>query len=130
MRKMIALVMGLLMLFAVTTNALAYGTGTYSIGTSSTTTFMDGCPNSTYYNTGSDWMIEIACGNVSPTHRLVMKIQSGANTASSVWVYSTDSGKYHPYKVAYQSPGHLVRVWGRLDNRDSGYLEAAGAFYY
>lgn len=48
MKKMIALVMGLLMLFAVTTNALAYGTGTYSIGTSSTTTFMDGCPNSTY----------------------------------------------------------------------------------
>lgn len=130
MKRTIVMVLSVLMLCTMSVSALAYGEGTYDIATTSTTDFIDGCPNSAYRNTGANWEILIACGNVASNHRFVMKIKSGENTASSTWVYSKDSGNSHPYKVAYQGAGHLVRVWGRLDNRDSGHIEAAGPFYY
>lgn len=130
MKKTIFLALSILMICAISVSALAYGNGSYDIYTDSTTDYMDGCPGTNYLNTGSNWRILIACGNVTSSHRLVMHIKSGSAIASSTWVYSYDSGNYHPYKTAYQGAGHQVRVWGRLDNRDSGMLEVAGPFEY
>ena len=132
MKKLMAFLLALVMVFALASTALAadgvemrYG---FHISTTSTSEYQIGC--SGIQKTGNEWYIvlDTSRSNVSPTHRAVTRVHDGYNAASSTWVYSGPSTTSHPYKTNYQGAFFDLSYRGRLDDRDSGVLEFHGTF--
>lgn len=133
MKKFLALVLCTMMIFAVASEAFAATEFNF------TTAKMSGFPAWTEpdVSTGKNWHIEWDdVTNIEPTRRAVVRALSedGMSYASSLFVYSSLSANYHPYKSAYiNSNGSQIktRVGGRKDDRDgaSGDLHVKGWFF-
>jgi hypothetical protein len=81
-------------------------------------------------STGSNWHVTWSWGNMSSSLRAAVRIYAGpGNYASSIFVYSSKSSAYHPYKAGYGNGGAYTYIAGRVDNRDSGTLDVGGIFY-
>lgn len=130
MKKFFSLLLCAVLLSVSVTGAFAqdFGSVHYNINTDSTTTFQ--AASSVVTSTGDHWWISITSGTVSDTHRAVIRVHSGYNAASSLWVYSSNNTTLRAYKTAYLGGGFDVQLRGRLDNRDSGTLNIGGYFHY
>lgn len=81
-------------------------------------------------SSGAKWHIDWdSSSNISSSRRAVVRILSNGNYASSLFVYSTLSSNYHPYKDGYGYGLADTYIAGRLDDRDSGTLTVSGTFY-
>ncbi|MEG1360788.1 MAG: hypothetical protein RSE23_14100 [Clostridia bacterium] len=128
MKKTIAIVLVLTMVFAFASSAMAVGTR-FDIVTSSTTSLMTGC--SGLRLTGTYWFMRLDenTSNLSPTHRAVTRVHQGTNPISATWVYSGPNETNHPHTFnKYSTTNASFR--GRLDDRDSGTLEFHGYFHH
>lgn len=133
MKKFLALVLCTMMICAVASEALA--ATTFSFSTSQMTGYP--CWTEPDVSTGSKWHIEWDDKtNIQSDRRAVVRALSedGNSYASSLFVYSSLSSDYHPYKDAYINRGGTeikTRVGGRKDDRDgaSGTLIVVGTFF-
>lgn len=135
MKKCIAIVLTLVMTFALATSAMAeMVTMRYSfdVSTSSTSVFSIGCTG--IQKTEDKWYISLntSSSNLSETHRAVARVHCGYDAASPKFVYSGPSTTPHGYNANYQGYQSGLSFRARLDNRDSGTLEFHGTFitYY
>ena len=133
MKKFIAMILVLVLICAVTSNAMAALSRFdkwFDIVTTSTTEFQTGC--SGIYKSDNRWYIVLSesSSNLSATHRAVARVHKGSTAASATWVYSGPSSTVHPYTANCQGYQENLSFRGRLDNRDSGLLEFHGYFYY
>ncbi len=134
MKKFLALVLCTMMIFAVASEAFAATKFNLS------TDLMSGFPCWTEpaVSTGKNWHIEwdAEATNIQSDRRAVVRALSedGNSYASSLFVYSSESEAYHPYKAAYINSGNSqikTRVGGRKDDRDgaAGTLFLVGYFF-
>ena len=135
MRKLIALITALVLCFAIVGSAMADGVvgdgkAQFSVSTDSTTSYQIGVNN--IRKTGSRWYIGVdeSRSNISATHRAVSRVHKGATSISALWVYSGSNYNSHPYSTGYTGVVEGVSFRARLDNRDTGWLEFHGTFYY
>lgn len=81
-------------------------------------------------STGKNWHITWGTNNLSSTNRAVVRVYAAPGVyASSLFVYSSPSTAYHPYKSAYGQGQSTTYLGGRMDNRDSGELNVKGEFH-
>ena len=82
------------------------------------------------WSSGSNWHITWGDTNISSSLRAAVRIYAAPGEyASSIFVYSTESSAYHPYKSGYGNGAKKTYIAGRVDNRDSGTLVVDGTFY-
>lgn len=130
MKKFLALMMVAIMALTCVSSAFAAEYRRFNISTDSIDIFQIGVANIT--KTGNTWHISVDEGasNLSETHRAVTRVHKGYDSASSTWVYSGQNYTRHPYKTAFLGKQSGISYRGRLDNRDTGWLEFHGNFYY
>ena len=125
MKKFVAAVLVVVMIFSVSSMAMAASTR-FNIVTDSTTVLQIGTPK--YNRTMTYWIVyvDMSTSNLSPTHRAVTRVHKGFDAVSATWVYSGENPTARGYNAgtANNVPGLTFR--GRLDNRDSGTLEFHG----
>lgn len=81
-------------------------------------------------SSGSNWHITWGANNLAPDKRAVVRILSKSGEyASSLWVYSSASTNYHPYKAGYGKGQAKTYIAGKLDDRDTGTLDVKGVFH-
>lgn len=121
MKKFFAMVLAAVMVCGMMSVACA------ATGFNVTTSVMSGFPPVTVpaVSTGSNWHITWGEGcNIASNRRAVVRALSedGSAFASSLFVYSTTSAAYHPYKDAYinktEDSEIKTCVGIRLDDRD------------
>ena len=128
MKKFVCFVLCVTLALSIGVTALA---ATYfDIRTTSTSDFTVWQESAT--STGKNWHFTWESGtNISENCRAVVRIMtSQGNYASSLWVYSTKSTKYHPYNdsASYGKADTCPSM--RLDTRNVGQeLRAVGYFY-
>lgn len=82
------------------------------------------------WSSGRNWHITWGDTNISSSLRAAVRIYAAPGEyASSIFVYSTESSAYHPYKSGYGNGAKKTYIAGRVDNRDSGTLVVDGTFY-
>ena len=131
MKKFIALLMAALLICGTVGAAMAetsfyyYGTKQYDFDPWS----------SPATATGKNWHITWgANANMTSNRRAVIRVLDGddqSTFASELWVYSSKSSAYHPYKDAWVNSGRKSCIGGHLDDRDSTTvaLYAYGTFH-
>lgn len=86
-----------------------------------------------YVSSGSNWHISWnASSNVASNRRAVVRaMDDHGNYASSLFVYSTLSSSYHPYKSGFGNGNADTCIAGRLDDRDGANapLKVSGTFH-
>lgn len=129
MKKVIAIVMVLTMVFTFASSALAVGTR-FDIVTTSTSSLMTGCSGITKKD--AHWFLKINTdtSNLSSTHRAVTRVHQGTEPISATWVYSGPNETDRAYNTGKGGTVSGVSFRGRLDNRDSGTLEFHGYFHH
>lgn len=127
MKKLISLMMCLVIVLGIVASASAQTWFFYQGNNSHTFT----AASSPAPSTGKRWhMWWHPSSNQSPTNRVVIKIYAGKGIyASSTWVYSTKSEKYHDYYSQYAYGQANTYVGAKLDDRDNGNLFVGGWFY-
>lgn len=130
MKKFVATLLTLVMVFALTSYAFA-DSKPFHVSTSSTSVFMTGASSITRTN-NKGWYASISASqsNLSPTHRAVARVHQQENAVSASWVYSGTDSTTHPYNAGTSISASGLSFRARLDNRDSGTLEFHGNFYY
>lgn len=126
MKKSICLALAALLLICYTVPAAA--ATHFDFSTSATSGFPRWTESQE--STGANWHIEWKKGtNIGSNRRAVVRALCNGEFASSLFVYSTRSTKYHPYKDGYGHGDADTYVGGRLDNRDHGTLHVVGWFF-
>lgn len=81
-------------------------------------------------SSGSNWHITWLSSNLSSKNRVVIRIYAGEGTyASALWVYSSASTTYHPYKTGFGNGKAITYIGGRMDDRDVGPIIVSGIFH-
>lgn len=127
MKKILATILCAALLLSLTVSALAETS--FSFSTTATSGYPAWCEaaQSNGKNWHFTWDPET---NIASNHRAVVRIlTSEGNYASSLWVYSSLSTKYHPYNDSAAYGKADTCPAGRLDDRDSGTLIVKGTFW-
>ncbi len=125
MKKIFALVLCLVTVFSFT---LASASTSFSYRGSEKVDFIQWSQPA--QSSGKNWHITWGENNLSSTNRAVVRVYAAPGVyASSLFVYSSPSSAYHPYKSAYGQGKSTTYLGGRMDNRDSGSLNVAGTFH-
>ncbi|MEG1155961.1 MAG: hypothetical protein RSD94_08810 [Acinetobacter sp.] len=129
MKKTIAIVMVLTMVFAFASSAMAVGSR-FDIVTSNTSSLVTGASGIT--KTGNAWFVRYNenTSNITATHRAVVRIHRGTQPITPTWVYDKPYELNRPYYPGYTTTVDGVSFRARLDDRDSGTLEFHGYFYH
>lgn len=81
-------------------------------------------------SSGKNWHITWDDCNLSSTNRAVVRVFAAPGVyASSLFVYSSPSTAYHPYKSGYGQGKSNTYLGGRMDDRDSGSITVKGQFH-
>lgn len=125
MKKFVAAVLVVVMIFSVSSMAMAASTR-FNIVTDSTTVLQIGTPK--YNRTMTYWIVyvDMSTSNLSPTHRAVTRVHKGFDAVSATWVYSDENPTARGYNAGTANNVTGLTFRGRLDNRDSGTLEFHG----
>ena len=125
MKKFVAGVLVVVMIFSVSSMAMAASTR-FNIVTDSTTVLRIGTPK--YNRTMTYWIVyvDMSTSNLSPTHRAVTRVHKGFDAVSATWVYSGENPTARGYNAGTANNVTGLTFRGRLDNRDSGTLEFHG----
>lgn len=125
MKKFVAAVLVVVMIFSVSSMAMAASTR-FNIVTDSTTVLQIGTPK--YNRTMTYWIVyvDMSTSNLSPTHRAVTRVHKGFDAVSATWVYSGENPTARGYNTGTANDVTGLTFRGRLDNRDSGILEFHG----
>lgn len=127
MKKFVALVLCMLTVFSAVcavAETQIYWTGN---DTSSFHTW-----SSPAVSSGTSWHFEWGEGtNIASNRRAVVRIKSGTNYASALYVYSKKSTAYHKYISTYAQGKATTYASGRLDDRDGAQapLTVTGYFF-
>ncbi len=125
MKKFFALI---LCLVAVCSFTLASASTTFSYSGNEKVTFTQWSQPA--QSSGKNWHITWGANNLSSTNRAVIRVYAAKGVyASSLFVYSSPSSAYHPYKTAYGQGKANTYLGGRMDDRDSGRLDVTGEFH-
>lgn len=125
MKKIFALVLCLVTVFSFT---LASASTHFSYTGSETTNFIRWSDSDK--STGSKWHLTWESCDLSSTKRAVVRVYAAPGVyASSLYVYSSASTAYHPYKSSYGQGKANTYLGGRMDNRDTGTINVSGWFH-
>lgn len=125
MKKIIASV---LLVVLVCTASLASAATRFSYTGSETTDFIQWSQPAE--STGSNWHLTWENCDLSSTKRAVVRVYAAPGVyASSLYVYSSASTAYHPYKSGYGQGKANTYLGGRMDNRDTGTISVLGWFH-
>lgn len=125
MKKIVATVLSVVLLCSA---SLASASTSFSYTGSETTDFIQWSQPAE--STGANWHLTWTKCNLSSTKRAVVRVYAAPGVyASSLYVYSSASTAYHPYKSGYGQGKANTYLGGRKDNRDTGTIIVSGEFY-